>query len=281
MVVRAARSEDLEAVVDLLREDVIREVDESQVPAASYRAAFEEIRADAHQDLLVGEVDGDVVATAQVTWVRHLTYVGGLMCQLESVRVRSDRRGEGLGRRLVEHVVAQARARGAARVELTTNAQRARAQEFYASLGFAASHVGMKLFLGPSTGSGPLTGSGAGGAMRLHHVQVACPPGGEEAARRFYGDALGIPEVAKPPVLAARGGCWFRGDGVEVHVGVEEPFAPARKAHPAFVVDDIDAVADRVVSGGFEVTWDDDFPGFRRFYTADGAGNRVELLASL
>jgi len=148
MLVRSARSEDLEDVVDLLREDVIREVDESHEPTAAYRAAFEEIRADPHQDLLVGEVDGEVVATAQVTWVRHLTYVGGLMCQLESVRVRSDRRDAGLGRQLVEHVVAEARARGAARVELTTNARRARAQEFYRSLGFTASHVGMKLYLG-------------------------------------------------------------------------------------------------------------------------------------
>jgi len=117
--------------------------------------------------------------------------------------------------------------------------------------------------------------------MRLHHVQVACPAGGEDAARRFYGDALGIPEAAKPPGLAARGGCWFRGDGVEVHVGVEEPFAPARKAHPAFVVEDIDAVARRVAAAGFDVAWDDELPGYRRFYTADGAGNRVELLASL
>lgn len=275
LLVRAARAEDLEAVVDLLREDVIREVDESGEPASSYRAAFEEIRAEAHQDLLVGEVDGEVVATAQVAWVRQLTYVGGLMCQLESVRVRSDRRGEGLGRQLVEHVVARARTRGAARVELTTNAQRTRAQEFYAALGFTPSHVGMKLYLGPSTVSGTAR------PMRLHHVQVACPHGGEEAARRFYGQALGIPEVPKPPVLATRGGCWFRGEGVEVHVGVEEPFAPARKAHPAFVVDDIDALADRVASHGFPVTWDDDFPGHRRFYTADGAGNRVELLASL
>ncbi|MFP5253891.1 MAG: GNAT family N-acetyltransferase [Actinomycetes bacterium] len=281
MVVRAARSEDLDAVVALLREDVIREVDESQVPTASYRAAFEEIRADAHQDLLVGEVDGEVVATAQVTWVRHLTYVGGLMCQLESVRVRSDARGEGLGRQLVEHVVAEARARGAARVELTTNARRTRAQEFYRSLGFVASHVGMKLYLGPTSGSDPSTRSAAGRTPRLHHVQVACPPGGEDAARRFYGDALGIPEVEKPSVLAARGGCWFRGDGVEVHVGVEEPFIPARKAHPAFLVDDIEAVAASVAALGFVVLWDDDFPGHRRFYTTDGAGNRVELLASL
>ncbi len=115
--------------------------------------------------------------------------------------------------------------------------------------------------------------------MRLHHVQVSCPPGGEQAARRFYADALGIAEVAKPPVLARRGGCWFRGDAVEVHVGVEETFAAATKAHPAFLVDDIDGTAERVAAQGFPVTWDDDFPGHRRFYTADGNGNRVEILA--
>jgi GNAT superfamily N-acetyltransferase len=148
LTIREARPEDLEAVVDLLREDVIREIDESQVPASAYAAAFDEIRADARQQLLVGVRDGQVVATAQLTWVRQLTYVGGLMCQLESVRVRSDLRGQGLGHELLCHVIEQARARGAARVELTTNAKRERAQQFYAEHGFVASHVGMKLFLG-------------------------------------------------------------------------------------------------------------------------------------
>jgi len=117
--------------------------------------------------------------------------------------------------------------------------------------------------------------------MRLHHVQVSCPAGGEDAARRFYADALGIPEVAKPPALAARGGCWFRGDSVEVHVGVEASFVPAQKAHPALLVDDIEAVAEQIVGFGFPVTWDEEFPGYRRFYTVDGNGNRVEVLASL
>ena len=115
--------------------------------------------------------------------------------------------------------------------------------------------------------------------MRLHHVQVACPPGGEDAARSFYADALGIPEVDKPPVLTMRGGCWFRGDSVEVHVGVEDDFSRARKAHPAFLVDDIDGTAQRVAEHDFAVAWDDDFPGYRRFYTADGNGNRVEILS--
>jgi catechol 2,3-dioxygenase-like lactoylglutathione lyase family enzyme len=115
--------------------------------------------------------------------------------------------------------------------------------------------------------------------VRIHHVQVSCPPGGEDAARRFYSDVLGIPEVDKPPVLAARGGCWFRGDEVEIHVGVEQGFAPAEKAHPAFLVGDIEAVALLVERGGFPLRWDDDFPGYRRFHTADGNGNRVEVMA--
>jgi len=114
--------------------------------------------------------------------------------------------------------------------------------------------------------------------MRLHHVQVSCPPGGEDAARALYGEVLGLPEVAKPPVLAARGGCWFRQDGVEVHVGVEQGFTPARKAHPAFLVDDLDAVSERVRRAGLPVAWDDDFPPYRRFHTTDGNGNRVEIL---
>jgi GNAT superfamily N-acetyltransferase len=148
MTIRRARPSDLEAVVGLLREDVIREVDESQVPASAYADAFAEILCDAHQDLLVGECDGEVVATAQLTWVRHLTYVGGLMCSVESVRVRSDRRGHGLGGELMRHVLDLARDRGAARVELSTNARRVRARSFYEDLGFVASHVGMKLYLG-------------------------------------------------------------------------------------------------------------------------------------
>lgn len=119
--------------------------------------------------------------------------------------------------------------------------------------------------------------------MRIHHVQVSCPAGGEDAARRFYGEGLGLREVQKPPMLAARGGCWFLGDDVEVHVGVEEPFAPANKAHPAFVVDgaELDALGVHLEAVGFPVTWDDHLPGYRRFHTADGSGNRVELLASL
>lgn len=112
----------------------------------------------------------------------------------------------------------------------------------------------------------------------LHHVQVSCPSGGEADVRRFYGDLLGLTEVPKPPVLAGRGGVWFRGDGYELHVGVEERFAPARKAHPAFLVTDADALAARLQAAGAEVGWDGNFPGYRRFHTTDLHGNRVEIL---
>jgi GNAT superfamily N-acetyltransferase len=152
MIVREAVAADLPALVGLLHQDMIRERDETGVPPEAYVDAFDEIITDAHQQMLVGELDGEVVATAQVTWVRHLSYVGGLMCQVESVRVRSDRRGRGLGRRLMQHVIDRARTRGAVRVELTTNARRVRAQEFYKGLGFVPSHVGMKLYLGEEHG---------------------------------------------------------------------------------------------------------------------------------
>ena len=116
---------------------------------------------------------------------------------------------------------------------------------------------------------------------RLHHVQLAIPPGGEDAARPFYGDALGMTAVEKPPALAARGGSWFRGDGCEVHLGVETDFRPARKAHPALLVDGLDALADRLATHGIEVRWDDEFPGHRRFYADDPFGNRIEFLEAL
>jgi catechol 2,3-dioxygenase-like lactoylglutathione lyase family enzyme len=108
----------------------------------------------------------------------------------------------------------------------------------------------------------------------LDHVQVAAPPGCEEEARAFYGALLGLGEVEKPEPLRGRGGVWFE----QLHVGVENDFAPARKAHPALRVDDIDALAERLSAAGKRVEWDEALPGVRRFYTADPWGNRVELL---
>ena len=111
-----------------------------------------------------------------------------------------------------------------------------------------------------------------------HHVQLACPGGREDTLRDFYGGVLGFGEVAKPPMLAARGGCWFRGHGIELHLGAEQDFRPARKAHPGLLVHDLDAWAGRLRAAGAPVLFDDDFPGMRRFYSEDPHGNRLEFL---
>jgi catechol 2,3-dioxygenase-like lactoylglutathione lyase family enzyme len=114
--------------------------------------------------------------------------------------------------------------------------------------------------------------------VAIDHVQLAMPEGGEAAARRFYGELLGLAEVAKPSVLAKRGGCWFALGPVQVHLGVEAGFQPARKAHPAFLVDDLEGLAARLRLAGHEAKADAPLPGYRRRYVADPFGNRLELM---
>jgi catechol 2,3-dioxygenase-like lactoylglutathione lyase family enzyme len=116
--------------------------------------------------------------------------------------------------------------------------------------------------------------------LGIDHVQVAAPRGCEAEARAFYGDLLGLEELPKPEPLRVRGGCWFRAGGQELHVGVEEPFAPARKAHPGLVVSGLDRLAGRLAGAGITVAWDDTVPGLRRFHTADPFGNRLEFRES-
>ena len=111
----------------------------------------------------------------------------------------------------------------------------------------------------------------------IDHVQVAAPTGCEAEARAFYGELLGLEELPKPEALAARGGCWFSAGAQELHVGVEDPFTPARKAHPSFVVTDLDALAARLAEKGIGAAYDDLIPGTRRFETTDPFGNRLEF----
>jgi catechol 2,3-dioxygenase-like lactoylglutathione lyase family enzyme len=109
---------------------------------------------------------------------------------------------------------------------------------------------------------------------------VAAPAGCEPEATRFYGELLGLTELAKPPALQARGGAWFACGAHQLHVGVAEPFSPADKAHPALQVRlaDLDRLARRLEDAGAPVRWDDAITGTRRFYTADPWGNRLELV---
>ena len=111
----------------------------------------------------------------------------------------------------------------------------------------------------------------------IDHVQVAAPAGCEAEARAFYGGLLGLDELPKPEALAARGGCWFKAGAQELHIGVEDPFTPARKAHPSFVVTDLDALAATLTGAGHAVAYNDLIPGTRRFETADPFGNRLEF----
>jgi catechol 2,3-dioxygenase-like lactoylglutathione lyase family enzyme len=123
-----------------------------------------------------------------------------------------------------------------------------------------------------------------GRVVALDHVQVAAPAGCEDEARRFYGDLLGLEEIAKPPLLAARGGVWFRVGAQQLHLGVAEGFAPATKAHPAFRVSSIGAL-ERLAAAlevvGAAVRWADpeEIPESARFFVDDPWGNRLELVA--
>jgi catechol 2,3-dioxygenase-like lactoylglutathione lyase family enzyme len=112
----------------------------------------------------------------------------------------------------------------------------------------------------------------------LHHVQLAMPAGREDEARSFYAGVLGIPELPKPPHLAVPGGVWFERGALKVHLGVEKDFRPATKAHPAFLVSDLQGLADRLGFSGFSIVDDEPLEGSDRFYTADPFGNRLELL---
>ena len=113
--------------------------------------------------------------------------------------------------------------------------------------------------------------------MGLAHVQLAMPAGEEAAAREFYAGVLGMDEVPKPPTLAARGGCWFVSGSAVVHLGVEEAFVPALKAHPCLLVQDLDAAAAALTAAGYACTRADDVPGVQRFHTHDVFGNRLEF----
>ncbi len=118
-----------------------------------------------------------------------------------------------------------------------------------------------------------------GRVVGLHHVQLAMPEGKEDVAESFYSGVLGLERVTKPPHLEVRGGCWFRSPGVEFHLGVDQDFRAAKKAHPAFLVDDLAAVRAKLEAAGYEIVLDTQISGFERFYVSDPFGNRIEILA--
>ncbi len=114
--------------------------------------------------------------------------------------------------------------------------------------------------------------------IQIDHVQLAMPKGEEARARAFYRDVLGMTEIEKPPGLAKRGGAWFKQGSVQIHLGVEENFVPAKKAHPAFSVGGGAGLRQKLTASGYAVRDDDMIPGTKRFYTDDCFGNRIEFI---
>jgi catechol 2,3-dioxygenase-like lactoylglutathione lyase family enzyme len=117
--------------------------------------------------------------------------------------------------------------------------------------------------------------------IRLDHVQLAMPAGGEDDATAFYEGVLGIERVPKPPHLAVRGGCWFESGDLKVHLGVDAEFRPATKAHPAFIVDGLQTLRREIVAAGYGVVDDEPLDGYDRVYVNDPFGNRIELMQPL
>ena len=117
--------------------------------------------------------------------------------------------------------------------------------------------------------------------LALHHVQLAMPRGQEAAARAFFAEVLGIQEVPKPAALAGRGGAWFEAGDVRIHVGADDVFRPARKAHPALVVDDLEGLLARCHAAGVPFTRGEDLTGFVRAHLEDPFGNRIEVMQAV
>jgi len=113
---------------------------------------------------------------------------------------------------------------------------------------------------------------------RIDHIQLAAPKGCEPAARKFYGSILGLREIEKPAPLGGRGGCWFQCGDQQIHIGVETDFRPAKKAHPAFAVNNLAKLREFLIAHGVQTVDDNSLPGTRRFFAEDPWGNRLEFL---
>lgn len=236
--------------------------------------------------VVVAVVDGTVVGYA--TYGPFRTLPGYAASVEHSIFAAPGHRGHGVGQRMLDELIGRARRAAKAVMIAASDGSNLGSIRFHRRNGFRevgrlpgvgrkwgrpVDLVLLQLDLGP-----PVAPGGAGVVAAIDHVQVAMPAGREDDARRFYQDLLGLPEVAKPPHLAARGGSWFESATAKVHLGVEEDFRPARKAHPALRIDGLRPLVDRLLAAGVAVVDDEPLPGHDRVYVDDPFGNRIELL---
>ncbi|WP_078546927.1 VOC family protein [Litchfieldia alkalitelluris] len=117
--------------------------------------------------------------------------------------------------------------------------------------------------------------------LSIDHIQLAAPKGSEDIAREFFGGILGFIEIEKPEELKKRGGVWFGFEGYQIHIGIEDPFTPAKKAHPAFRIRNIEELKAHLLLNNIEIIEDDKLPGANRIYIHDPFGNRIEVLEKM
>ena len=115
----------------------------------------------------------------------------------------------------------------------------------------------------------------------IDHVQLCMPAGGEDQARRFYIEVMGLEEKPKPPLLARRGGVWFERESLKIHLGIEQDFRPARKAHPALLVEGLNELIQKCEEAGYSITEGEPLEGYERAYVSDPFGNRIELMEKI
>lgn len=287
--IRDAVEADLAAITEITNQVVAEGTAiwrDDPVTVEDRRAWLAQRRASDHPVLVAETETGEVAGFA--TFGAFRPFPGYHPTVEHSIHLAEEHRGLGIGRQLLDALIERATAAGKEAMVAGVDAATVGSVRFHERAGFR--EVGHLPRIGRKFGQpvdlillqldlvDPPAAPAPGRIVAVDHVQLAMPSGGEDQARAFYRDLLGLPETPKPPHLAARGGCWFETDGAKLHLGVETDFRPARKAHPALRVVGLETLVERLRAAGVSIVDDEPLPGHDRLYVEDPFGNRIELL---